>query len=100
MLAELVRASESGKHMVVVAPSWPGDDSSLSAFIHFALAAADEAIRSSGWQPQDPAQLERAGVALGGGKFLGQGCYAVSAARYLLGEPVRASDGPPPAAPV
>eukprot|EP00966_Prymnesium_polylepis_P045737 1058915-Prymnesium_polylepis.1 len=29
-------------------------------------------------------------VSLGGGKFLGQGCYAVSAARYLLGEPVRA----------
>lgn len=28
-------------------------------------------------------------VSLGGGKFLGQGCYAVSAARYLLGEPVR-----------
>lgn len=28
-------------------------------------------------------------LSLGGGKFLGQGCYAVSAARYLLGDPVR-----------
>lgn len=26
-------------------------------------------------------------VALGGGNFMGQGCYAVSMARYLLGEP-------------
>ena len=42
--------------------SRPGDSSSLSPFIHFALAAADEALRSSGWQPADERALERAGV--------------------------------------
>ena len=47
--------------------SRPGDSSSLSPFIHFALAAADEALRSSGWQPADERALERAGVAIGSG---------------------------------
>ena len=47
--------------------SRPGDDSSLSPFIHFALAAADEALRSSGWKPTDDEALERAGVAIGSG---------------------------------
>ena len=47
--------------------SRPGDNSSLSPFIHFALAAADEALGSSGWQPTDEAALERAGVAIGSG---------------------------------
>ena len=48
--------------------SRPGDSSSLSPFIHFALAAADEALRSSGWQPADDERaLERAGVAIGSG---------------------------------
>ena len=47
--------------------SRPGDNSSLSPFIHFALAAADEALGSSDWQPTDEAALERAGVAIGSG---------------------------------
>jgi len=28
-------------------------------------------------------------VSLGGGNFMGQGCYTVSVARFLLGEPIR-----------
>lgn len=43
----------------------PGDESGLSPFIHFALAAADEAM--SGWSPRDSAEMERAGVAIGSG---------------------------------
>ena len=44
-----------------------GDEGSLSSFIHFALAAADEALTSSGWQPAGQAELQQAGVSLGSG---------------------------------
>lgn len=33
-------------------------------------------------------RLPKMDVLLGGGNFMGQGCYAVDAARFLLGEPV------------
>lgn len=36
-------------------------------FIAFALAAADEAIKDSGWEPQSDEERERAGVAIGAG---------------------------------
>ncbi|CEG36796.1 beta-ketoacyl-acyl-carrier-protein synthase ii [Plasmopara halstedii] len=36
-------------------------------FIAFALAAADEAIKDSGWSPQSDEERERAGVAIGAG---------------------------------
>ncbi|TDH65870.1 hypothetical protein CCR75_001318 [Bremia lactucae] len=36
-------------------------------FIAFALAAADEALKDSGWSPQSDEERERAGVAIGAG---------------------------------
>lgn len=45
----------------------PGDDKSMSAFIHFALAAAGEALDSAGWQPATEAERQRTGVAIGSG---------------------------------
>src|SRR5260221_212277 len=36
-------------------------------FILFALAAADEAVRDSGWQPDTEAAQERTGVLIGSG---------------------------------
>ena len=45
----------------------PGDDLSMSAFIHFALAAAGEALDSAGWHPANAAERQRTGVAIGSG---------------------------------
>jgi 3-oxoacyl-[acyl-carrier-protein] synthase II len=39
----------------------------MDDFIVFALAAATEAVKDSGWQPTDPEQLERTGVMIGSG---------------------------------
>ena len=45
----------------------PGDDLSMSPFIHFALAAAGEALDAAGWNPKTPAERQRTGVASGSG---------------------------------
>lgn len=45
----------------------PGDDLSMSTFIHFALAAAGEALDSAGWHPVTPSDRQRTGVAIGSG---------------------------------
>jgi len=39
----------------------------MDEFIVFAIAAADEAVRNSGWQPTDEEALERTGVMIGSG---------------------------------
>ena len=45
----------------------PGDDLSMSPFIHFALAAAGEALDAAGWNPTTPEERQRTGVAIGSG---------------------------------
>ncbi len=39
----------------------------IDAFITYALAAAQEAVNDSGWQPEDQESLDRTGVMIGGG---------------------------------
>lgn len=45
----------------------PKDQRKIDAFIPFAIAAADEAVKHSGWQPEDEESLDRTGVLIGSG---------------------------------
>ncbi|MGQ9371823.1 beta-ketoacyl-ACP synthase II [Azospirillum sp. A39] len=45
----------------------PKDQRKMDDFIIFAIAAADEAVRDSGWQPQTDEERERTGVMVGSG---------------------------------
>ena len=45
----------------------PGDELSMSSFIHFALAAAGEALDTAGWHPSTDTERQRTGVAIGSG---------------------------------
>lgn len=74
-MREVLRSGELGKLVEVeVTAGIPSFGAVLQAF----------GLRG---RTRDPSS--KMDLSLGGGKFLGQGCYAVSAARFLLGEPVR-----------
>jgi 3-oxoacyl-[acyl-carrier-protein] synthase II len=45
----------------------PKDQKKMDNFIHFAMAAADEAIKDSGYIPPDDEERDRAGVLIGSG---------------------------------
>ena len=45
----------------------PKDQRKMDEFIVFALAAADQAVKDSGWLPQDESSRERTGVMIGSG---------------------------------
>ncbi|HSV03197.1 MAG TPA: beta-ketoacyl-ACP synthase II [Phenylobacterium sp.] len=45
----------------------PKEQRRVDDFILYAMAAADEAVRDSGWAPQDEADRERTGVMIGSG---------------------------------
>ena len=45
----------------------PKDQKKMDTFIHFAMAAADEAIADSGYKPESDEAAERAGVLIGSG---------------------------------
>ena len=45
----------------------PKEHKKMDTFIHFAMAAADEAIKDSGYTPPDDAARERAGILIGSG---------------------------------
>src|SRR5665213_3954070 len=45
----------------------PKDQRRVDDFILYAIAAADEAVRDSGWAPQDEESRERTGVMIGSG---------------------------------
>ncbi len=45
----------------------PKDQRKMDLFIQFAMAAADEAIADSGWQPETDEQREQTGVLIGSG---------------------------------
>jgi 3-oxoacyl-[acyl-carrier-protein] synthase II len=45
----------------------PKEQRKMDKFIHFALAAAQEAVNDSGWQPEDEKDLVRTGVLIGSG---------------------------------
>ncbi len=45
----------------------PKEQKKMDNFIHFAMAAADEAVKDSGYVPQDDEARERAGVMIGSG---------------------------------
>ena len=45
----------------------PKDQKKIDDFILYGIAAADEAVRNSGWMPTDEESLERTGVLIGSG---------------------------------
>ncbi len=45
----------------------PKDQRKMDEFIVFAIAAADQAVKDSGWQPEDEESRERTGVMIGSG---------------------------------
>ncbi|QQR70022.1 MAG: beta-ketoacyl-ACP synthase II [Alphaproteobacteria bacterium] len=45
----------------------PKDQRKMARFIHFALAASDEALRDCGWTPSSEEERERIGVMIGSG---------------------------------
>ncbi len=61
----------------------PKEQRKMDEFIHFAIAAADQAIAQSGWKPATDEQAERTGVLIGSG--IG-GLPAIEEATLLLKE--------------
>ena len=45
----------------------PKDQKKMDRFIHFAMAAADEAVRQAGWMPEDTASRERTATIIASG---------------------------------
>jgi 3-oxoacyl-[acyl-carrier-protein] synthase II len=45
----------------------PKDQRKMGTFIHFAIAAAEEAMTDAGWKPQEQEDCERTGVMIGSG---------------------------------
>ena len=43
----------------------PKEQRRMDPFIHYALAAADQAVRDADWMPEDTESLERTGVLIG-----------------------------------
>lgn len=50
------------------------------------LPSGDSVAAALGFGGRPPAKMD---MTMGGGNFMGQGCYTVSVARFLLGEPIR-----------
>jgi len=61
----------------------PKEQRRMDPFIHYALAAADQAVRDADWMPEDTESLERTGVLIGSG--IG-GLPAIEAATMTLHE--------------
>jgi 3-oxoacyl-[acyl-carrier-protein] synthase II len=61
----------------------PKEQRRMDTFIHYALAAADQAVRDADWMPEDAESLERTGVLIGSG--IG-GLPAIEAATMTLHE--------------
>ena len=61
----------------------PREQRRMDLFIHFAVAAAEQAVRDAEWQPTDAEELERTGVMIGSG--IG-GLPAIEAAAIQLHE--------------
>jgi 3-oxoacyl-[acyl-carrier-protein] synthase II len=61
----------------------PREQRRMDLFIHFAVAAADHAVKDSGWQPTETEDQERTGVLIGSG--IG-GLPAIEAAVTVLNE--------------
>ena len=78
-LKEVVRSGELGQPTSLeVTAGLPSPDALFSA--------GRSALRLQRPEGPPPAKMD---VSLGGGNFMGQGCYTVSVARYLFGEPLR-----------
>src|SRR5689334_5749960 len=45
----------------------PKDQKKMDRFIHFAMGAADEAVRQAGWMPEDAASRERTATIIASG---------------------------------
>src|ERR1700677_3621787 len=45
----------------------PKEQKKMDDFIHFAMAAATQAVRDSGWMPEDEPSRQRTGVMIGSG---------------------------------
>ena len=92
-LRELVDSGSLGaiEHLEVTAglPSPNAMISALAARLRAAWMFPSIGLAGGGMTRSRPDKMN---VSLGGGKFLGQGCYAVSMARFLLGEPTGVLD--------
>jgi len=56
----------------------PKDQRKMDAFIHFAIAATEEAVEDAGWRPQEASARDRTGVLIGSGIGGLQGIYDAS----------------------
>src|SRR5206468_12732486 len=56
----------------------PKDQRKMDLFILYAMAAATQAVRDSGWEPKDEEARERTGVLIGSGIGGLQGIYDAS----------------------
>jgi 3-oxoacyl-[acyl-carrier-protein] synthase II len=63
----------------------PKDQRKMDSFIHYAIAAADEAVEDSGWKPEDAESRERTGVLIGSGIGGLQGIYDASVTLHERG---------------
>jgi 3-oxoacyl-[acyl-carrier-protein] synthase II len=63
----------------------PKDQRKMDAFIHYAIAAANEAVEDSGWKPEDGESRERTGVLIGSGIGGLQGIYDASVTLHERG---------------
>ena len=63
----------------------PKDQRKMDMFIQYALAAATEAVRDSGWAPTDAEGQERTGVLIGSGIGGLQGIYDAALVMYEKG---------------
>jgi 3-oxoacyl-[acyl-carrier-protein] synthase II len=68
----------------------PRDQRRVDDFILYAMAAADEAVKDSGWAPEDEAERERTGVIIGSG-IGGLGTIAETALELAAKGPRRVS---------
>lgn len=87
-MRELVRSGELGELTELrIGSGLPGPDG-FAALIRDKLSVAPPVAPAGATaQPSGtPRRKAKMDVSLGGGKFLGQGCYTVSMARWLLGD--------------
>ncbi|MEX2201541.1 MAG: beta-ketoacyl-ACP synthase II [Dongiaceae bacterium] len=63
----------------------PKDQRKMDGFIHYAIAAAEDAVEDSGWKPEDGESRERTGVLIGSGIGGLQGIYDASVTLHERG---------------
>ena len=89
-MRELVRSGELGQlTSLSISSGLPGPDG-FAPLLRDKLGLPPAQAPPAGKTSQRKAKMD---VELGGGKFLGQGCYTVSMARWLVGDDAAGEDG-------